>query len=271
MSLSRWTKAFLKNSLNIDRAKLYKFQSLRFRGLQHFVYRALIGSNLKALATVYHSDKWGAHWYSQHYETHFARLRRKRVNVLEIGIGGYEDPESGGGSLRMWRTYFPRGRIFGLDIFEKSCHQERRIKIFQGSQVDEAFLDDVVKSIGRIDIIIDDGSHLNEHVIRTFELLFPRMGENGFYVIEDTQTSYWHAYGGSSDDQNRAGNSIEFFKRLIDGLHYREYELENYHPSYYDRHIVSIHFYHNIIFIQKGLNDEESNIRKVVGSEAQNA
>ena len=103
----------------------------------------------------------------------------------------------------MWRTYFPRGRIFGIDIFDKSCHQERRIKIFRGSQVDEPFLDEVVKSIGKLDIVIDDGSHLNEHVIRTFELLFPRMAENGFYVIEDTQTSYWKQYGGSSDDLNR--------------------------------------------------------------------
>jgi hypothetical protein len=267
MPLIQWTKAFLKNTLKLDRAKVYKFQSLRFRALQHCIYRPLIGSNLKALATVYHSDKWGTHWYSQHYEKHFAGLRRKRLNVLEIGIGGYDDPELGGGSLRMWRTYFPKGRIFGIDIYDKSRHQERRIKTLQGSQVDEAFLHEVVKSIGKLDIVIDDGSHENEHVIRTFELLFPRMAENGFYVIEDTQTSYWKSCGGSSEVQGGARTSMEFFKRLIDGLNHQEFELADYHPTYYDRHIVSIHFYHNIIFIQKGLNDEKSNRWKPFASE----
>ena len=221
------------------------------------------------MAYVYHSDKWGDHWYTQRYETHFARLRRKRLNLLEIGIGGYNDPESGGGSLRMWRTYFPASRIFGLDIFDKSLHEERRIKTFRGSQVDEAFLQEVVNSIGHIDIIVDDGSHINEHVIRTFEFLFPRMGENGFYVIEDTQTSYWEGHGGSSEDLNRADTSMGFFKRLVDGLNHQELRNDHYRPTYYDRHIVAIHFYHNIIFIEKGLNDEQGKVHKGEGGRAE--
>ena len=136
--------------------------------MQHFVYRILIGSNLKALATAYGTDKWGSHWYAQYYETHFTSLRRKQLNILEIGIGGYNDPELGGGSLRMWRTYFPKSRIYGIDIHDKSLHNERRIKTFTGSQTDEHFLEEVLKTIERLDIIIDDGSHQNEHVLFTF-------------------------------------------------------------------------------------------------------
>ena len=49
MSVIQWTKASLRKTLDADqRTRLIKFQSLRFRGLQHFVYRWLIGSNLKA-------------------------------------------------------------------------------------------------------------------------------------------------------------------------------------------------------------------------------
>jgi hypothetical protein len=48
------------------------------------------------------------------------------------------------------------------------------------------------------DIIIDDGSHVNEHVITTFEYLLPILNNEGLYVIEDTQTAYWPEYGGSS-------------------------------------------------------------------------
>jgi len=144
----------------------------------------------------------GLHWYAQHYEVHFAPLRRRRLNILEIGVGGFDDPEAGGASLRMWRTYFPRSQIFGIDIQDKRIHDEDRITTFKGSQADEEFLSDVVNRIGEIHIVIDDGSHRNEHVLRTFEFLFPRLHQQGIYVVEDTQTSYWSHMGGSSADLN---------------------------------------------------------------------
>ena len=117
------------------------------------------------------------------------------LNILEIGIGGYDDPRSGGGSLRMWRTYFPNSR-FPIDIVDKSPHDERRITTFMGSQTDEEFLADVIGRIGKVDIIIDDGSHRNDHVLQSFRFLFPLLDNGGIYVVEDTQTSYWTEYGG---------------------------------------------------------------------------
>ena len=258
----------LKQSLNqAQRDKLAKFQGLRFRGLQHLCYRLFFGSNLKTLAILNKTDKWGSHWYAQHYERHFAPLRHKRLNILEIGVGGWEDPELGGGSLRMWRTYFPRGRIYGIDACDKSPHDERRIKTFMGSQVDEQFLEELVRTIGRLDIVIDDGSHLNQHVLRTFELLFPRLTRDGIYIIEDTQTSYWRNYGGSSTELNRLDTVMGFLKTLVDGVNYEEFEAEHYESSYYEQNIVAIHFYHNLVFIQKGLNKEGSN-RKEIGAVA---
>jgi hypothetical protein len=46
-----------------------------------------------------------------------------------------------------------------------------------------------------------------------------------------------------------------FLKNLVHGLNYSEYIKINYEPSYYDRYIMAIHFYHNIVFIQKGINN----------------
>src|SRR4030042_7005272 len=254
MSLLEKIRKYLKTSLNETQLnKIRKFQGLRFRGLQHFVYRIFIGSNLKALAMVYGSDKWGSHWYAQHYETHFAPIRQKQLNILEIGIGGYKDPEWGGRSLRMWRTYFPKSRIYGIDIYDKSLHDERPIKTFRGSQTDEHFLGEVFKRIERVDIIIDDGSHQNEHILFAFKFFFPRLSANGIYVIEDTQTSYWREYGGSSDNLNRLDTTMGFFKSLTDGLNYTEFKKEKYEPSYYDRHISAIHFYRNLVIVRKGI------------------
>lgn len=216
-------------------------------------------SNLDKLATIHKTDKNRYHFYTQHYQKHFKPFKYKKINLLEIGVGGYEHPLSGGQSLRMWKTFFPFAKIFSLDIFDKSFLQEKRIKIFKGSQVDIDFLEDVCNQAGVFDLIIDDGSHINEHVIKSFEFLFPKLKKGGIYVIEDTQTSYWEEYGGSSTDFNRVGTIYCYFKSLIDSLNHEEFMILNYEKSYYDKHIVSIHFYHNMIFIYKGDNNEPSN------------
>ena len=111
---------------------------------------------------------------------------------------------------------------------------------------------------GAPDIIVDDGSHLNEHVIETFEVLFPLLKDGGIYVVEDTQTSYWPDYGGSSDDLKNANTLMNFFKTLVDGLNHAEFIKPGFDPHYYDKNIVSMHFYHNLIFVCKGRNDEPS-------------
>jgi len=199
----------------------------------------------------------GGHYYTPHYDAHFSPLRDKPVTLLEIGVGGYADPNKGGQSLRMWKDYFPRGHIFGLDLYDKSALQEDRITIFQASQVDKAALDRIVNEIGGIDIIIDDGSHINAHVIETFKLLFPRLKSGGIYAVEDLQTAYWEDFGGGKWHPR---NSMNFFSKLTGCLNHQEFPQKRYRPTYYDRHIVSMHFYHNLLFIYKGVNDEPSNI-----------
>lgn len=220
------------------------------------------GGNLNKLGAIYKTDKVGRHFYTQHYMTHLSRFRYKRINLLEIGVGGYDNPDVGGNSLRMWKKYFPFGKINSFDIYDKRQLQERRIKIFQGSQVDQEFLDSITKEIGGLDIIIDDGSHINEHVIETFKILFPKLKDGGVYVIEDTQTSYWEDYGGNSLDLNDSKTMLNYFKSLTDCLNNQEFIIKNYEPTYFDKKIISMHFYHNLVFIYKGDNDEKSNLIK---------
>jgi len=237
-------------------------RSARWR-VQSILYRLAFGTNLRTLALLYGTDKWGGHWYAQHYEKHFAALRNKPLNVLEIGVGGYDNSKQGGGSLRMWRTYFPKSRIYGIDIYDKSPHNEKRIKTFKGSQIDEVFLTDVVNEIGQIDIVIDDGSHMNDHVIATFTFLFPRMAPVGIYVVEDVQTSYWKQFGGTSSTFATPTTIVGFFKHLIDGLNYVDFQLPDYQPNYYDKHIVGMHFYHNMIVIEKASEIEQPRTSRV--------
>lgn len=215
--------------------------------------------NLEKLAIIQGTDKTSGHHYIQHYVKHFHQFRKKKINILEIGVGGAENPDTGGGSLRMWKYYFPKSKIYGIDIFDKSKQQENRIKIFKGNQNDPDFLKDVFrKTNSSLDIVIDDGSHKNEHVITTFKILFPLINNGGIYVVEDLQTSYWSALGGDSINLNNPKTSMNFFKSFTDCLNYEEFDKPRYVPTYFDKHILSLHFYHNLIFVYKGINNEGS-------------
>lgn len=214
-----------------------------------------IASDLRALAEHFGTDKWGDHRYAQHYQRHFEPLRGQPVTVLEIGIGGPPWAGVGGESLRMWKHYFPSGRIYGLDIHDKAFVREPRIHTFRGDQSDPAVLHRIVAQMGPPDIVIDDGSHRPAHVIASFEVLFPMLAPHGIYVVEDTQTSYWPEWGGAEAVEDQ-GTSMARLRALTDGLNYEEFVLAGYSPTYTDLHVVAAHFYHNLVVIEKGRNTE---------------
>ena len=233
------------------------------RTFNHFAFSILHSDNLASLAAAFGSDKHGSHFYAQHYQTHFEKLRKRKLNVLEIGIGGYENPQAGGESLRMWKAFFPHSQIYGIDIFDKSPHDEKRIRTFQCSQTDRDRLNGIISEIGGVDIIIDDGSHINQHVIETFGILFPLLKDGGIYAVEDTQSSYWeNVHGiewGGSKNLAAPHTLMNHFKRFVDGLNFEEFTMDNFAPSYLDRNITAMHFYHNLLFVCKGQNNEGSN------------
>lgn len=231
------------------------------RRVFHGVAPALLGpavrGDLVALATLHGTDKWNAHWYIEHYDRHFRERRGRPLTLLEIGIGGDDRPDVGGSSLRMWRDYFPRALIAGIDQYDKTQVRGPRIRTFQGDQSDPEFLAAVVQSLAGVDIVIDDGSHRSSDVLASFATLFPLLRADGIYVIEDVETSYWPEYGGCPDPKADATTTVGFAKRLLDGLNYREWRDENGPdavPSFNDRHVVAVHAYHNLFFIEKGLN-----------------
>jgi hypothetical protein len=141
-------------------------------------------NDLSKLASLYGTDKF-EHGYTEIYSIYFEKVKNKKLRILEIGIGGGENTKYGGNSLKMWANYFPESDILGIDIYDKSLLDYRRIKTFQGSQSDEKFL----AQFNNLDIIIDDGSHINSDVIQSFEILFPKLNIGGYYCVEDTQVS----------------------------------------------------------------------------------
>jgi demethylmacrocin O-methyltransferase len=212
---------------------------------------------LTDLGRRYGTDKV-RHGYTAVYERHLEHLRDVDLTLFEIGIGGARRRGEGGASLRMWKDYFPRGQVVGLDIADKSFVAEPRIHVHQGDQTDRAVLERIVAEHGPVQVVIDDGSHRPEHVRATFAVLFPLLADGGTYVIEDTQTSYWPRWGGS-EDRSDPDTTMGLVKDLVDGLNWVEFLDEGYEPTYTDLNITGIHAYHNVVILEKGHNQGWTN------------
>jgi hypothetical protein len=160
--------------------------------------RSRLGTIMPLGATVrsYGSTDKLAHGYVSGYAAHLRGRRWSANRILEIGVGGYES-DAPGGSLRIWRDWFPRSTIVGLDIHDKNVDLGRRVRFVQGDQSRAEDLDRAVAALGGPPtIIIDDGSHRAGDAITSFLHLFPLMPAGSVYVIEDLHTSYWEDYGG---------------------------------------------------------------------------
>jgi demethylmacrocin O-methyltransferase len=213
--------------------------------------------NLSDLAVRFGSDKWGGRWYTPHYQKYFEPYREQAVKVLEIGIGGYSASDAGGESLRMWKHYFRRGLIYGLDVFEKTGVAESRVMVVQGDAGDERFLDSMARELGPFDIVIDDGSHMSQHIIPSFEALFPHVRPGGLYVVEDLASAYWPGWGGDPDPSAQY-RSMEMIKNLLDDVHHNEQIRDgNDERSMTELMVTGVHVHHNLAVIEKGLNTEQ--------------
>jgi hypothetical protein len=192
--------------------------------------------NLDALAVLWGTDKApGHHGYTRYYARH---LRRRSVRcVLEIGIGENQDPDRGGNSLLMWRSYFPNATIYGLDIHEKRLDEPRIIPL-QADQSDQASIERAVADCPPFDLIVDDGSHVASHISTSFETLFPKIKPGGLYAIEDLVFAYLHDYGGGPP--GTLGTGVDLTKSLLD------------HVNVGPRPIAAVHAYPGLALIERG-------------------
>ena len=217
-------------------------------------------STLDKLAIKYGTDKSSdIHNYCVKYEKYLPFNRYDKLNILEIGV-------LDGKSLLTWKDYYYRSNILGIDI-NPDCkkYEEDRIFVEIGSQADDKFLKQIKTQYGPFDMILDDGSHMNSHMIYSFEHLFGSVKSGGVYVIEDIGCSYWGEYGGGFREQQ---TSMEYFKKLSDDINFRgviNYNKPNVHGRREDwceeniknkqpdcrTDIESITFLNGIILIRK--------------------
>jgi cephalosporin hydroxylase len=120
------------------------------------------------------------------YRRLLAGLDREPASILEIGV-------KGGGSTACWKALFPGASVVGVDIKLRRWltrqPSEDGVVYLQGDQTDVARLEEIATRYGPFDLVIDDGSHVTDHVAGTLRCLLPHVRPGGVYVIEDTHSS----------------------------------------------------------------------------------
>ena len=178
---------------------------------------------LTDLADKYKTDKGSrGHHYTEVYEYFFYPLKDKARKICEIGVAS-------GASLKMFRRYFPKAVVYGIDIEDTSHLNCKTVKTFIADQANRKQLKDFINTYeGNFDIILDDGGHSMEQQQVSFGYLFKYLKARGYYIIEDVHTSltsfYGASYGAAKDEENTTLTMINNFIR--DGKIKSEYMTE---------------------------------------------
>lgn len=160
--------------------------------------------------SVYDTDKVDSGFLSI-YDYFFSPLIEQEVRMLELGVHR-------GGSLLMWRDYFPRGTIVGVDINLPPVDFGDRIVAIEGSQDDIAVLDRAADAAeGSFDVIIDDASHVGALTRAGFQHLFSKhLKPGGLYIVEDWGTGYWSDW---PDGESFTAGLEDFTRAATDSKH----------------------------------------------------
>lgn len=176
-------------------------------------------TDLNELARLNGTDKYD-HNYMPLYDSLFSPFRYESFRILEIGFAK-------GRGARALAEFFPRVNIHCLDYEHKPVRPyldlfpediKKRVHLWR---CDQSKIEQLKQSIRDIDhstskanghitfrIVIDDGSHIPEHQILSYETIWPYVEPGGYYVIEDMHPSY----------DNRTHKTISYFQNVVHSL-----------------------------------------------------
>lgn len=144
----------------------------------------------------YKTDKLTHHGYNRFYDMFLVPLINKDITLLEVGVDASR-------SLKMWNDMFKNGKIYGMDINLEFKHPKG--EVYKGDQSNKKDLRRIYKLIRTADVIIDDGSHLHNHQMITFNTLYQHVKSGGYYIIEDV-----HAHDSHLTIEQFKNGSLEF-------------------------------------------------------------
>jgi SAM-dependent methyltransferase len=145
---------------------------------------------LKEIQEKHHfiTDKDAHHSYFDVYQAMFESRQEDPISLLELGI--YK-----GGSLLLWKEFFPQGKIFGVDRKDHVFRDDLNVLI--KSEIVTMIMDYDMAAAETFhplmfDYVIDDLSHDIFHQIKTFSLFKSKIKPNGYLIIEDIRPENFH-------------------------------------------------------------------------------
>ena len=123
----------------------------------------------------------------------------------------------------MWVEWFDKATIYGIDINDTrfNKYDRKRLVLDNVDQGDKKALVKYGNRKGPWRVIIDDGSHINSHQKLTFETLWDYVEPGGYYIVEDTHTSYWEHM--IDCDQTLVQRMLEVTDELSTAPHHKHY------------------------------------------------
>jgi hypothetical protein len=154
--------------------------------------------SLEQLVDNSRTDKNTIHSYLPLYENLLKNKKETAKNVLEVGIGDFNQGITNGGSIKLWHDYFINANIHALDI----CPLERvwdgiknndRILIYSSINAynNDFFINNFLNKNIKFDFMLDDGPHTLESMKEFIKLYSQIMTEDGILIIEDVQSWNW--------------------------------------------------------------------------------
>ena len=139
--------------------------------------------NVKSLQEVYENymdkegwgDKGTLHTYIEIYDKYMEK--KDNISILEIGV-------QKGHSIRMWQDYFKDSKVYGIDVTLDNVIFDQLENVYVCDGTDESAVNATLGDL-QLDYVVDDGSHLIDHQIKSFDIIWPRIKPGGRYFIED--------------------------------------------------------------------------------------
>lgn len=154
------------------------------------------------------TDKVTSHQYQLMYGTFLMPLRhRGAIKLLEIGLG-CNMVYGPGASAKLWKKLFPDAQLWEADV-DADCVEKAKAKgqlsginVVTGDQGNVNVVKQWVSETGgQFDAVIDDGSHKNSHLKKSFDTIWPAVKPGGLYFLEDLQVG---REGGYEDSRGQA-------------------------------------------------------------------
>mmetsp|Transcript_14145 Transcript_14145/g.50336 ORF Transcript_14145/g.50336 Transcript_14145/m.50336 type:complete len:371 (+) Transcript_14145:164-1276(+) len=227
------------------------------RAAGDFAERRFTADDVKVAAWALATDKVWQHGYDRAYWRYLPPADKADVSILELGAGA-------GGSAKMWRRLYPTALIVALTAQEADEFPD-----FNGAAFDDGVLgDDLLTMIvgdcssvedlrkcaaatDGYDLVVDDASHMPDHQLLAFAVLFPSVKPGGAYIIEDVETSFWRRDQGLYGYLVGDTSVIDVFRREVDVVNREVNGAESQFG--FDVEIESIIFASNAIIVTRAL------------------